>query len=89
MINELGSVVSKWFQIGIQLGVSESRLHQIEADHRTANRCLSEVIIFWLSGNTNADVTWETLTMALEASAVDERGLAKNLIQKYGVAAKS
>lgn len=89
MINELDSVVSKWFQIGIQLGVSESRLHQIEADHRTSDRCLSEVIIFWLNGNTNADITWESLITALEASGVNEKGLAKSLIQKYGVATKS
>ena len=89
VINELDSVVSKWFQIGIQLGVSESRLHQIEADHRTSDRCLSEVIIFWLNGNTNADITWESLITALEASGVNEKGLAKSLIQKYGVATKS
>ena len=89
MINELGSVVSKWFQIGIQLGIGESRLHQIEADHRTADRCLSEVIIFWLNGNTNADVTWESLITALEASGVNEKGLAKSLIQKYGINTKS
>lgn len=86
VINELGSTVSKWFQIGIQLGVSETRLHQIEADHRTADRCLSEVIIFWLNGNTNADVSWESLIGALKASVVSEKGLAKSLIQKYGVA---
>ena len=89
MINELGSVVSKWFQIGIQLGIGEGRLHQIEADHCTADRCLSEVIIFWLNGNTNADVTWESLIAALEASGVNEKGLAKSLIQKYGTDRKS
>ena len=86
VINELGSVASKWFQIGIQLGVSETRLHQIEADHRTADRCFSEVIIFWLNGNTNTDVNWESLIGALKASVVNEKGLAKSLIQKYGVA---
>lgn len=89
VINELGSVVSKWFQIGIQLGVRETRLHQIEADHRAADRCLSEVLIFWLSGNTNTDVTWKSLIRALEASIVNEKGLAKSLIQKYGDASKS
>ena len=83
-MNELGSVVSKWFQIGIQLGVSETRLHHIEADYRIADRCLSEVIILWLNGNANTDVTWESLIRALEASIVNEKGLAKSLIQKYG-----
>ena len=82
--NELGSVMNKWFQIGVQLGVSEAKLHQIEADHDTANRCLSEVIIFWLNGNTNISVTWDSLIEALESSIVGEQGLAKRLIKKHG-----
>ena len=89
VINELGSVINKWFQIGIQLGVDETKLRQIEADHRTADRCLSEVIMFWLNGNTNIDITWNSLIKALEASIVNEKGLAKSLIQKHAPVSKS
>ena len=83
--NELGSVMDKWFQIGVQLGLSETKLHQIESDHRTADRCFSEVIIFWLKGNTQVAVTWKSLVEVLESSFVNERGLAKRLREKYGV----
>ena len=83
--DELGSVMDKWFQIGVQLGLSETKLHQIESDHRTADRCFSEVIIFWLKGNTQVAVTWKSLVEVLESSFVNERGLAKRLREKYGV----
>ena len=80
--NELGSVMDKWFQIGVQLGLSETKLHQIESDHRTADRCFSEVIIFWLKGNTQVAVTWKSLVDVLDSSFVNERGLAKRLKEK-------
>ena len=83
--NELGSVMDKWFQIGVQLGLSETKLHQIESNHRTADRCFSEVVIFWLKGNTQVAVTWKSLVEVLESSFINERGLAKRLREKYGV----
>ena len=80
--NELGSVIDKWFQIGVQLGLSEAKLHQIEFDHRTADRCFSEVIIFWLKGNTQVAMIWKSLVEVLESSFVNERGLAMRLREK-------
>ena len=77
--------MDKWFQIGVQLGLSETKLHQIESDHRTAERCFSEVIIFWLKGNTQVAVTWKSLVEVLESSFVNEKGLAKRLREKDGV----
>ena len=83
--NELGTVVDKWFQIGVQLGVSESKLREIEADHHTAQRCFSEVISFWIKGNTHVPVTWKSLSQVLESSFVNERGLANELRKKCGM----
>ena len=85
MTNELGSVVDKWFQIGVQLGVSESKLREIEADHHTAQRRFSEVISFWIRGNTHVPVTWKSLSQLLESSFVNERGLANKLRDKCGI----
>ena len=82
--NELGSVVDKWFPLGVQLGLSETKLHQIEADHRTTDRCFSEVVSFWLKGNTQVAVTWKSLVKVLESSFVNEQGLAKRLREKDG-----
>ena len=85
MTNEIGSVVDKWFEIGLQLGISAAKLHQIEADYRTAGRCFSEVIHFWIEGNTNVAVTLKSLIHVLESSIVDKQGLAKRLREKYGM----
>ena len=84
MTNELSSVIDKWFRIGIQLGLDESKLSQIEADHHGVDRCFSEVISFWLKGNTQIPVTWESLIEMLETSFVNEKGLSKRLRGKGG-----
>ena len=75
-------MIDKWYEIGVQLGVSESKLRQIEADHTTVGRRFSEVISFWLSGNTQVATNWESLIIVLESSFVDEKGLAKKLREK-------
>ena len=83
--SELGSVIHKWFQIGVQLGVSESKLHQIESNHNTVERRFSEVISFWLNGNTQVATNWKSLVAILESSFVDEKGLANKLREKGGM----
>jgi hypothetical protein len=83
--NELGSVIDKWFQIGVQLGVGESKLRQIETDYHTLDRRFSEMISFWLNGNTQVDVTWMSLVQVLESRFVSEKGLANQLREKAGL----
>ena len=85
MTNELGSVMAKWFPIGVQLGISGAKLREIETNYLTANRCFSEVINFWIEGNTQVAVTWKLLVEVLESSFVDEKGLARRLRQKGGM----
>ena len=82
IVNELSTLIDKWYEIGVQLGVSESKLRQIEADHTTVGRRFSEVISFWLKGNTQVAMNWESLVIVLESSFVDEKGLAKKLREK-------
>ena len=82
MTNELGSVMAKWYPIGVQLGISGAKLHEIETDYPTANRCFSEVINFWIEGNTQVAVTWKLLVEVLESPFVNEKGLAKRLREK-------
>jgi hypothetical protein len=78
-------VIDKWFQIGVQLGVSESKLRQIETDHQILDRRFSEMISFWLNGNTQVDVTWTSLVQVLESRFVNEKGLANRLREKAGL----
>lgn len=85
MTNELCSVIDKWFRIGVQLGLDETKLNQIEADHRNVDRRFSEVISFWLNGNTPVAVTWKSLAEVLESPFVNEKGLARRLREKGGL----
>ena len=82
MTNELGSVMAKWFSIGVQLGINPAKLQEIEINYRTADRCFSEVISFWLNGNTPVPVSWISLVEALESPFVNEKGLAGRLKEK-------
>ena len=83
--NELGSVIDKWYQIGVQLGVSESKLRQIEADYHTVDRRFTETINFWLRGNTPVAISWKSIIDVLESHFVNEKGLAKKLREKEKV----
>jgi hypothetical protein len=78
-------VIDKWFQIGVQLGVNESKLRQIETDYQILDRRFSEMISFWLSGNTLVAVTWMSLVQVLESRFVNEKGLANQLREKAGL----
>ena len=78
-------MIDKWFQIGVQLGVSESKLRQIESDYHTLDRRFSEMMSFWLNGNTQVPVTWMSLVQVLESRFVSEKGLANQLREKAGL----
>lgn len=83
--DELGSVMSKWFEIGVQLGINETNLQQIEANYSTVERCFSGMISFWLKGNTEVAVTWKSIIVVLESRFVNEKGLANQLREKAGM----
>ena len=85
MTNELGSVMAKWFSIGVQLGIDPAKLQEIEINYRTADRCFSEVISFWLKGNTPVPVSWLSLVDVLQSPFVSEKGLAGRLSEKGGM----
>jgi hypothetical protein len=78
-------VIDKWFRIGVQLGLSESKLRQIRADYDTVDMRFSEVIGFWLNGNASVAVCWKSLVEVLESPFVGEKGLAKGLREKGGM----
>ena len=85
VIDELACVRGKWYDIGVQLDLSDTELHEIEANYHFTNRQFSAVINFWLRGNTLIPMTWESLIKALESPPVNERGLAKKLREKMGL----
>ena len=68
----------KWRKICIQLGVPNCKLLQFEKDGDPLINSLD----YWLNGNTEVPITWESVVAALNAPHVDEPGLAKKLRKK-------
>ena len=77
---ELGKIKHKWFEIGIQLGISRGKLKEFkEEDDR-----LSAIIDYLLNGNVEGVlVSWRSIVAALESSHVGETGLANTIKKKY------
>ena len=70
----------KWRDIGLKLQVPYYKLKEFKKDSNP----LIEVMNYWLSGNIkDVPVTWRFLVTVLESSSVDERGLAKTIMEKY------
>ena len=77
---ELGKIKYKWFEIGIQLGISYGKLKEFEKEVDP----LSAIIDYWLNGNVKGDpVSWRSVVAALESSHVDETGHADSIKKKY------
>ncbi len=78
--NELGEVEYKAFKIGIQLGISRSKMLLF----KQKDDILSEVVDFWLRGNVpDVPITWGSVVKALKSKQVGEPGLAKVISEKY------
>ena len=70
----------KWSNVGLKLRVPYHKLKEFEG---TKNPFV-EVINYWLKGNVkDVPVTWRFIVTVLESSSLDERGLAKTIMEKY------
>ena len=69
--------------MGIQLGIKGSKLKTFEKNYSSTCRCLMETTSYWLDGNTNVPVSWESVVTVLKDPSVDESGIAKQIQEKY------
>ena len=76
LLNDLAPVKHKWHKICIQLGIPKYKLRQFDDS-------ITDGLDYWLNGNTNVPITWESVVAALNAPDVDEPGLAKTLREKW------
>ena len=88
-LKDLGTVLkesfaarSKWYFIGLELGVKASELDAIKIDNPEVKECYLEVLKCWLKG-VAPKPTWAALAEALASDMVDEGGLAEKLREKY------
>ncbi len=78
----LGSIKTKWFEIGVQLGIPRRKLLEFEEERDP----LSAVVDYWLQGNVTESVSpisWKSIVAALKSDYVGEPGLAKQISKKY------
>ena len=70
----------KWWDIGLKL---HTPFHKLKEFEKEANP-LAAMINYWLNGNVkDVPVTWRSIVTVLESSSVDERGLAKTIMDRY------
>ena len=86
-MEELAGCFPKYYSIGLQLDIDESKLDEFELIHQTVGRRFSAVISYWRKGNAKS-VTWKSLLAALKSRSVSEKGLAEKLEEKYIVKSK-
>lgn len=78
--NDLERVKHKWNSIGVQLKIPYYKLREFESQRDS----LTEVVNYWMCGNVeDVPVNWESLVAVLKTPQVGERGLAKEIQEKY------
>ena len=75
----LGRIESKWFKIGVQLGIPRSKLLEFKKEDDP----LSAVVDYWLKGNVKLPISWESIVKLLKSDYVGEPGLADEITLKY------
>ena len=78
LMKELNNVRAKWYNIGVQLGVSVGALDAIEKQYSDPTDCLRRTLTIWLKSSTPM---WSNIVDAL--SVVGEVRLATDLQHKY------
>ena len=80
IMEELNSVSAKWYDIGLQLGVSVGRLEIIK--EYSGSERLRETLITWLKTYPPPPM-WSNIVDALRSNVVSESKLAAELECKY------
>ena len=79
----LGRVDTKWFRIGVRLGIPRHVLKQFKRDEEDP---LSAVVECCLQGNATEATkpfSWQSIVEALKSDYVGEPGLAEEIRKKY------
>ena len=80
--NVLWDAQTKWFNIGIQLGLDSVKLKAIECDYANVKDRFNQMLSEWLV-QIDPEPTWDRLVSALKARPVDCKQIAQEIEQKY------
>ena len=79
-MNELREVTDS-YSLGLQLGVKQATLKQIESDyHSDTERRKTEIVSYWMRNASNP--SWKSLAKALEDMPGGHKRLAERLKRK-------
>ena len=77
ILDSISTLTTKWFNLGVALGLSYDTLKTIESDHpKDTHRCLTETMIAWLQMKDNSQPSWQSLASALGSPSVDRKEIA-------------
>ena len=84
-LKRCGFPETKWYDLGLRLGLRKNTLDLIEAKHRgDVPRCMTECLSQWLGRADNVDsrggATWDSLSDALKS--MNETAVAEKLNQE-------
>ena len=78
LLNILNLIASKWYALGLQLGLQYQQLRTVEHDYRKCEEQLREIIV-----GQEPPITWCDLTTALRSECVGENRLASEIEKRY------
>ncbi len=81
VLTELHAVCSKWYYIGLALGLTADTLDAMKGPHKEHVDCLTDMVKKWL--NTSPDPSWQSLIQALRSPIVGKEPLARHLENKF------
>ena len=81
LCDELSILKHKYYQIGVQLGISYDKLKEFAKEDDP----LAASVDYWLKGNAKEGIPccWQSIVDVLKSSHVDEHGIAEKIDKKY------
>ena len=79
--NKVFPATSKWYDLGLELGILSDDLDTIKKGNDEPQDCLREVLKRWLD-NADLTPTWTTIIIALRSPAVGHQSFAEELEQQ-------
>jgi len=72
------SMATKWFEMGLQLGVDSKELKTIQHDIRDSKTACRTMFLEWLD-HTKGEKSWKKILNALSSRSVGRNTLAESL----------
>jgi hypothetical protein len=81
---ELVEVQTKWYDIGLDLGLPVNTLETIKQECQDTPECLRKMLLEWLK-MIDLQPSWKTLIDVLQNKVINEGALAVTIAKKYGI----